>query len=69
MTLNPSYCRFMAEKMKVQDKNVEHWWMGAKKAVNKKLKTNGKNVIMAIKIDFKVSPIDGWLAVVPLSSL
>ena len=45
--------------MKVQDKNVEHWWMGAKKAVNKKLKTNGKNVIMAIKIDFKVSPIDG----------
>jgi hypothetical protein len=24
---------------------------------------------MAIKIDFKVSPIDGWLAVVPLSSL
>ncbi len=35
-----SICRFMAEKMKVQDKNVERWWMGAKKVVHKKLKTN-----------------------------
>jgi hypothetical protein len=50
-----SICRFMAEKMKVQDKNVERWWMGAKKAVHKKLKTNQNNVIKAIKLDFKVS--------------
>ena len=35
-----SICRFIAEKMKVQDKNVKRWWMGAKKAVHKKLKTN-----------------------------
>jgi hypothetical protein len=25
-----SICRFMVEKMKVQDKNVERWWMGTK---------------------------------------
>ena len=36
-----SICRFMAEEMKVnKGKNVERWWMGAKKAVHKKLKTN-----------------------------
>ena len=48
-----SICRFMAEKMKVQDENVERWWMGAKKAVHKKLKTNRNNVIKAIKTRFQ----------------
>ena len=47
-----SICRFMAEEMKVQDENVERWWMGAKKAVHKKLKTNRNNVIKAIKTRF-----------------
>ena len=50
---NPeSICRFMAEEMKVQDENVERWWMGAKKAVHTKLKTNRNNVIKAIKTRF-----------------
>jgi hypothetical protein len=48
-----SICRFMTEKMKVQDENVERWWMGAKKAVHKKLKTNRNNVIKAIKTRFQ----------------
>ena len=48
-----SICRFMVEKMKVQDNNVECWWMGAKKAVHKKLKTNRNNVIKAIKTRFQ----------------
>jgi hypothetical protein len=54
-----SICRFMAEKMKVQDKNVERWWMGAKKAMHKKLKINQNNVIKAIKLDFK--EVEWWL--------
>ena len=50
-----SICRFMAEKMKVQDKNVERWWMGAKKAMHKKLKINQNNIIKAIKTRFQGS--------------
>jgi hypothetical protein len=42
----------MVEKMKAQDKNVKHWWMGVKKAVHKKLKTNQNNVIKAINNNF-----------------
>jgi hypothetical protein len=47
-----SICRFMAKEIKVEDENVEHWWMVAKKAVHKKLKTNRNNVIKAIKTRF-----------------
>jgi hypothetical protein len=57
-----SICRFMAGKMKVQDANVERWWMGAKKGVHKKLKTNRNNVIKAIKNRFHgKSEMNGWM--------
>ena len=50
---NPnSICRFMAEKMKVAEENVEAWWENSKKAVNNKLKANRNNVIKAIKTRF-----------------
>ena len=50
---NPnSICRFMAEKMKVQDEDVEGWWENSKKAVHNKLKANRNNVIKALKIRF-----------------
>jgi hypothetical protein len=51
MTLNPSAGSW--QKMKVQGKNVEFWWMGAKKAMCKKLKTNRNSVIKAIKTRFQ----------------
>ena len=40
-----SICRFMAEKMKVQEADVEGWWESSKKAVQKKLKNHTNNVI------------------------
>ena len=47
-----SVCRFMAEKMNVQEENVERWWKGAVKGVHNKLKTNRNNVIKAIQTRF-----------------
>jgi hypothetical protein len=44
-----SICRFMAEKMKVQEADVEGWWESSKKAVHKKLKNHRNNVIKTIK--------------------
>jgi hypothetical protein len=50
---NPnSICRFMAEKMKVQEEDVEGWWESSKKTVLNKLKANRNNVIKGIKIRF-----------------
>jgi hypothetical protein len=50
---NPnSICRFMAEKMKVREEEVEGWWESSKKAVHKKLKTHRNNVIKMIKTRF-----------------
>ncbi len=57
-----SICSFMAEKKKVQDKNVERWWMGAKKAVHKKLKQIETMSSRQSKLDFKVSQmVADWL--------
>ncbi|KAI2505584.1 hypothetical protein MHU86_8826 [Fragilaria crotonensis] len=47
-----SICRFMAEKMKVQEADVEGWWESSKKAVHKKLKNHRNNVIKTIKTKF-----------------
>ena len=47
-----SICRFMAEKMKVNEEDVEGWWESSKKAVHKKLKMRRNNVIKAIKLRF-----------------
>jgi hypothetical protein len=47
-----SICRFMAEKMKVQEADVEGWWESSKKAVHKKLKNHRNNVIKTIKTNF-----------------
>ena len=47
-----SICRFMAEKMKVNEEDVEGWWESSKKAVHKKLKMHRNNVIKAIKLRF-----------------
>ena len=50
---NPnSICRFMAEKMKVQEEDVEGWWESSKKTVHNKLKANQNNVIKGIKTRF-----------------
>ena len=50
---NPnSICRFMAEKMKVQEEDVEGWWETSKKTVHNKLKANQNNVIKGIKTRF-----------------
>ena len=47
---NPnSICRFMAEKMKVKDEDVESWWENSKKAVDTKLRNHRNNVIKMIK--------------------
>ena len=47
-----SVCRFMAEKMNVQEENVERWWRGAVKGVHTKLKNNRNNGIKAIQTRF-----------------
>ncbi len=50
---NPnSICRFMAEKVKVQEEDVEGWWESSKKTVDNKLKANRNNVIKGIKTRF-----------------
>ena len=51
---NPmSICRFMAQKMKVSDADVESWWETSKETVHAKLKVNRNNVIKAIKTRFQ----------------
>jgi hypothetical protein len=47
-----SICRFMAEKMKVPEGEVEGWWESSKIAVHKKLKTHQNNAIKTIKNRF-----------------
>jgi hypothetical protein len=65
---NPnSICRFMAEKMRVQEEDVEGWWESSKKAVHNILKANQNNVIKGIKtrLHGKVDVMNDCVVIMP----